>query len=951
MRFLPKFLNRLAVKLPAFAIISAIICAASVGFIAYRSAEAELKAQKGEMLETIANFRAGVLKRVGEDLATDLAIVIDTPIVLQALSRLESSFPSLASAVKELQDHYIDKSPLPVGKRAGYDGASDNSDYGLFHKNLHPAIRRLAADKGYYDLFFINMKGDVVYTVEKELDFGSNLRTGPWKTSGLAKAFEGALKASKDGLKGYNGRPPVHFEDYEAYAPSNNEPAAFMASAINDGKGNALGVVAIQLPSKVVANAIAQTFGKTAVAYAYAPDKTLRTLIGRDSTREILSVLPASDILERGSSGKRGFSEALGSNGKPALIGVGPSEFLGKNWTVAVEVDMSEINDPIRQMGLQILMVTGLLLLLISAVNYVFARSVFKPILAMRDAVARIANGENVEIPGENRSDELGELARALHQVHDAGVASARIKSALDNAGTNVMIADAENHLIYTNQALLRFFSDHSAEFRRQYPNFSAEQMIGTAMDTFRDGSGRLQVVNGEALRKQIRIDNLTVELAMNAVLDTSGARIGTIIEWNDLTADVNAMGEVGQVVEAANRGDFTARIREDNKTGLVRHLAGGINGISNLVEKAMDDFSGALGLIAQGDLTNRVTTEYEGIFDRVSTGINDTIERLAETVATIQQTTRDISAAAREINAGATDLAKRTEDEAASLEETAATTEELAASVKQTADSSRTATELSAKARAVAAEGGAIVTDAVDAIERIERASRQISEIIGVIDDIAFQTNLLALNAAVEAARAGDAGKGFAVVASEVRTLAQRSSQAAKDIKGLITSSEAQVAEGARLVRATGQSLNNIVSASSQVAETVTVISSATAEQANGIEEMSQTVARIDEMTQQNSALAEQSAASATELINQIERLNTLVATFRVDQQTSTPSARGSNTSEPERLRQLAAMAFAQSRTVPAGQTGAKAGAVRAAPVQRAAAAGRASRDDWAEF
>jgi len=419
-------------------------------------------------------------------------------------------------------------------------------------------------------------------------------------------------------------------------------------------------------------------------------------------------------------------------------------------------------------------------------------------------------------------------------------------------------------------------------------------------------------------------------------------------------------LGEVATIVAAARNGDFSGQAELGGMEGPLKGLVEGINEINAVVDSATTEFAGALAAIAGGDLTNRVETAYRGRFADLKGAINETVDRLSETVATIQTTSADVGLAAREINMGADDLSKRTEEQASSLEETAATTEELAASVKASAQAARQATEIAADAMNAAQSGGSIAGQAVEAMARIETASQKISDIIRVIDDIAFQTNLLALNAAVEAARAGDAGKGFAVVASEVRTLAQRSGEAAKDISGLISSSNAEVTEGVKLVRQAGESLTRILEASQKVSATIADISSASGEQANGIDEMSQAVAHLDEMTQQNAALAEQSAASASSLSGRIGQLNDLVATFRTRREAASgrlaapvavnarpapaparaiPVAAGG--SEPQRLRQLAEAAFVQSRTLP----------TKPAPAPRKVANARAQDAGWEEF
>lgn len=321
-----------------------------------------------------------------------------------------------------------------------------------------------------------------------------------------------------------------------------------------------------------------------------------------------------------------------------------------------------------------------------------------------------------------------------------------------------------------------------------------------------------------------------------------------------------------------------------------------------------------AMAMLAQGDLTYRMPDDLPGEYGQLRDDFNAAIAKLEATMQTVLTTTQAIRSNVREVTQASNNLAERTEEQAASLEETAATTEQLAASVKANAQSSVRAEQVTGQATAIAEEGGSIVGQAIAAMARIEGASGKIADITSVIDGIAFQTNLLALNAAVEAARAGEAGKGFAVVASEVRTLAQRSGEASKEINELIGASKAEVSQGVALVRSAGDALEKIVAASRQAATTVSGISSASAEQAHGIDEISQTVAHMDQATQENAALAEESAASALSLEDQVKQLDALVSAFRMGasgQTREVPSIlRPAN--EPLRLAQVPRTAFA---------------------------------------
>jgi methyl-accepting chemotaxis protein len=339
----------------------------------------------------------------------------------------------------------------------------------------------------------------------------------------------------------------------------------------------------------------------------------------------------------------------------------------------------------------------------------------------------------------------------------------------------------------------------------------------------------------------------------------------------------------VGGIVQAAVAGDFSQRVDLAGKTGLVLNIGTAINSLCENVAKALDDLIRMLNALAEGDLTQRITTQYQGNFAILKDNANTTAERIGATITEIKYAAREVTNASTEISASTTDLSQRSEEQAASLEQTSASMEQIASTVKKNAENAQAANQSATTTRDVASRSGQVVGDAITAMAKIEESSRKIADIIGVIDEIARQTNLLALNAAVEAARAGEAGRGFAVVASEVRSLAQRSSQAAKDIKDLITSSNSQVQEGVQLVNKAGISLDEIVESIKKVAEVVSEIASASAEQATGLDQINKALAQMDAMTQQNSALVEENAATAKTLEHQAQAMDERVAFFRV--------------------------------------------------------------------
>jgi methyl-accepting chemotaxis protein len=403
--------------------------------------------------------------------------------------------------------------------------------------------------------------------------------------------------------------------------------------------------------------------------------------------------------------------------------------------------------------------------------------------------------------------------------------------------------------IVHANENFLKTLDYTLEEVKGRHHSMFAEASYRQSPEyrAFWDKLGRGEYDAGQYKRIGKNNKEVWIQASYNPILDANGKPFKVVKYATDITAQVladrmmkMAVQQTQEVLSAAKENDLTQRIPLEGKAGEIATLC---------------------------------------------TGINNLLDTMVTVIADIKTASREVSNASAEISASTTDLSQRTEEQAASLEETSASMEEISSTVKKNAENAQQANQFTNDTRSVAERGGAVVGNAVNAMARIEESSRKISDIIGVIDEIARQTNLLALNAAVEAARAGEAGRGFAVVATEVRSLAQRSSQAAKDIKDLITNSSGQVKEGVDLVNRTGASLQEIVDSIKKVADIVADIANASAEQATGIEEVNKALTQMDEVTQQNSALVEENAATAKTLETQAGAMDQRVGAFRLDE------------------------------------------------------------------
>jgi methyl-accepting chemotaxis protein len=432
---------------------------------------------------------------------------------------------------------------------------------------------------------------------------------------------------------------------------------------------------------------------------------------------------------------------------------------------------------------------------------------------------------------------------------------------------------------------------------------------------------------------------------------DEMAAVLASMLKAIYLDMDLSISVYIDAAEEARARQQVEAEARERTMAATADEARK--KGEAEALAKERDVVVGSIGAglarLAEKDLTHNITEELPPAYATLQNNFNLAMRQLASAFDSVNASTDSVHTGAEEIAIASNDLCRRTEQQAASLEETAAALDEITTTVRKTADGAKIARESVAGARRDALRGGEIVRKAVDAMGKIEKSSQQISQIIGVIDEIAFQTNLLALNAGVEAARAGDAGRGFAVVASEVRALAQRSAEAAKEIKGLISTSTQQVSEGVSLVAETGHALSQIEAKVSEITDVVSAISASAEEQATSLQQVNSAVNQMDQVTQQNAAMAEQANAASQSLAQSTDELARLIAQFRIRHDTEVNIRRELEGAAPHAFSKRAS-ARAEAEAPSRSQRSVARPKATRAPVGRRAAA-VAEDEDWKEF
>ncbi len=723
----------LRLKIPLAIVGAALLTSLVVGSVGYVKLQDLARSDTASAMRGVLAARKEATEAYYARIGQDVDDIASIPTTLAAIRRLEFGWKSAGTdPAAKLTSIYITNNPNPADSRMKMDKGEEPITYNQQHSAFQPAFRHWLELKGYYDLFLIDLDGNVIYSVDKKPDFASNLETGPDAQGPLAGVYR---KAKEDAATG------VHFSDFQFYAPSDGEAAAFAAKAVLAEDGKTLGFMAVQL-SNIALTAIvddAVSLGETGEAVLVGPDGRTRTASRFDGRFKVLDALPALPQLDINPNTNGVFySNSQLTSGDTGSFLTTEVKIRDLDYNLLVEISDREIFAAADWALMMLILWTLVACTIVAAGGLLISRSITGPINRAADSVKSIAEGHlEAEVVDIERSDEIGAIAKSLDALR---------------------------------QKLL----------------------VAASMEAERDRQAEMQRI----------------------------------------------------VVDALGIG---------------------------------------LTELSEGNLAQTIDTAFGGEYEQLRANFNQTVEKLHETITLVVETAESIRSRGREISQSSEDLSRRTENQAATLEETAASLHELTASIRTAAESAREVEGIVRSARNEAEESGEVVQAAVKAMTEIEHSSDQISQIIGVIDDIAFQTNLLALNAGVEAARAGDAGKGFAVVASEVRALAQRSSAAAREIKSLISASTQHVGRGVEQVGRAGTALENIVSRVSHISTLVSNIASAAAEQSTGLAEINLGVTQLDQVTQKNAAMVEQSTAASQSLNQEAAGLARLVAQFTV--------------------------------------------------------------------
>jgi methyl-accepting chemotaxis protein len=855
---------KLSTKLVVLFLLVGVLPAAIIGTIALFRASQDMKDAKKVTFGTLSAVR-DVKKKQIETYFTerkgDMQVLVETVGTLrrEALGKLKAIQMIKKNQIVGYFDERLgDVSVLSsnetiVAALEAFDAAfmAEGEKAGgakwLAAEKRHAAwLEQYNKEYGYYDLFLIAKDGDVIYTVAKEADLGANLVEGELRNSPMGHCFKKALNS-------------VALQDFEPYAPSNNEPCAFVGAPVKKG-GVTIGVVALQLPLDAI-NKIMQGragLGETGECYLVGSDKLMRSDSFLDPVNHTVKASFANpskgsvdtEAAREALAGKDGEKVIIDYNGNHVLSAYDTVKIGGLNWGIIAEIDVAEAFCPKDESG-----------------NYFFKKyadtyGYYDLFLITPDGYCFYSAFKEPDyqtnlVDGKYSSSGLGKLTRHVLKSGQYGMAdfepyapsdgkpAAFIAQPVVNKGVTEIVVALQLSLEAINSIMgIRSGMGESGESYLVGPNYYMRS------DSFLDSTN--YTVEASFVKNNIAKSDM-VEAALSGKTDQSiGSDYTKVITGKDnivLSAYAPIHPEGAEGVTWA----IVAEVNESEAyAGLTR----------------LKTTLGLVGLIALGAII--------AISLLFSRSISKPLRRIVEGMT---QGAEQVNSASGQVAQASQSMAEGASEQASSLEETSASLEEMASMTRQNADNSNQANNLMREAKEIVGKGNAAMKQMSSAIQEIKRSSDETAKIIKTIDEIAFQTNLLALNAAVEAARAGEAGKGFAVVAEEVRNLAQRSAEAAKNTSALIEQSQKNSDNGVSVSTEVADILDQINNSSEKVAQLIGEVSSASNEQAQGIDQVNTAVSQMDQVTQSNAANAEESASASEELSAQARELNDMVS------------------------------------------------------------------------
>jgi len=681
---------------------AAVLTAAVVGLLSDVIAIEAVRESLTSRLEGAAADAAGAIERHIRQLDEKVDALAEDEITSEALAALGSGWtaldPEARSAVMQRLGGEGSVHPLahPAAEAANASLAAGQAiRYMQAHDRFDPVFRAFRNAGDYADLYLIDVEGNIVYSVGRGADFGTNLLSGPHASTGLAEVYRR--------VRGGAG-PDVHsFSDFAAYAAADGRPSSFIAAPVMDAGGGVRGVVAARVAQVSIAS-IVDRIAESALgslmhaAYVIGADGVLRTDLPGTAESESLK-LSAGEVARAATDiSGHGTAEVMGATGIDVVAGLAPLEFAGKRFTVVAEVSVAKLSAEMKKLQWRIAMGAAIVVLVVTIGGLLVARWFAGPIRKMTEAVERLVAGEETEVPGASRGDEIGTLARSMMAIYDAAIEAKRIRAAVDASRAALMITDADFNITYLNPALHEALIASRDYWRRHDPAINLDNIVGMSIDRFHKNPAHQRAMLASlrgSHRGQVGFDGRTFALVMALVTDGAGTHIGYVAQWDERTEALAVERQISDIIEAVAAGDFSKRLAIHSEEKFVSDVAAGMNRLCEIVDGFLAELESTLSAMADGDLTRQIATSYSGRLAEVSGAVNGTITELGRLVFDIKGTVASISASTNEISDGASQLSTRTEGQAASLEETAATMEEMAATVKSNAESASKANTL----------------------------------------------------------------------------------------------------------------------------------------------------------------------------------------------------------------------------------------------------------------